>query len=118
MLVDPVPHWAVDLLFDMERLVNEVVVRYGLHERIEVGGRVAVRTDWGGFLDPVIQGLHDLFDFPNGNRAKVEQGLFALRLEARDVLRVDGARPTADPEDLRSSLRERIEAAGADPRPA
>lgn len=91
----------LEVRFDMERMINEVVVSYGLLERLELGMRLGLRTDWGGFLDPVIQQVHETFGFSNGDREKVEDGIVAFRLVEGDRVVVDGQPAAADVEDLR-----------------
>ncbi len=56
------------LYLDLERLLTALTVRYGPRPGLEVGGRVTLQTDWGGFLDPIVEGAHDLLGL--GNRAR------------------------------------------------
>ncbi len=65
---------------DMERWVNQVDLRYGIGEDWEVGGKLATRTSWGGFLDGFVQWYHARIGLPNGDREVVEDGEFALEL--------------------------------------
>lgn len=65
---------------DMERWVNQIDLRYGMGEDWEVGGKLAVRTSWGGFLDGLVQWYHARVGLPNGDREVVEDGEFSLEL--------------------------------------
>ena len=65
---------------DMERWTNQVDLRFGLGPDWEVGGKVAARTSWGGFLDGLVQWYHARIGLPNGDRERVEDGEFALEL--------------------------------------
>ena len=69
-------------LFDVERLQTTVVLSYGIAPRFELGLHVAVQHDWGGFLDPLIQGVHTTFGFPNADREKVDNNDYRLHLES------------------------------------
>ncbi len=71
-------------LFDLERLSTTVTVRYALTGRFEAGGRLTVHSSWGGFLDPLIEGIHGAFGVSNGERDRAEQGQYTLLLRERD----------------------------------
>jgi hypothetical protein len=71
-------------LFDLERLSTTVVVRRNLTSRFEAGARLTVHTSWTGFLDGLIQGVHDAFNTSNGDRAFVETGGYDLVLRQRN----------------------------------
>jgi hypothetical protein len=68
--------------FDVERLHSVLTLRHGIGPRLELGLQVGVHYDWGGFLDPLIQGVHTTFGFPNANREKVEDNRYRLLLES------------------------------------
>ena len=70
-------------LFDHERLSTTLAVQYSLAPRWEVGGRWTVHTAWSGFLDPVIQGLHDVLGVSNGDRAEFPNNEYANVLRRR-----------------------------------
>jgi len=70
-----------DVLLDVERLNTSLSFRRGLGRGVEVGGEIGVQTDWGGFLDPLVQGLHDTFGLPNGDRDLEPQGQTVLELK-------------------------------------
>lgn len=70
-------------LFDLERSTTVVSLARGLGGGLEIGASVGLQHNWGGFLDPAIQGLHDLFGLPNADREKVENGDFGVYLESR-----------------------------------
>jgi hypothetical protein len=67
-------------LFDLERLHSTVTVRQGVRDGLELGVQVGVQHSWGGFLDPLIQGVHTTFGFPNAGREQVSDNAFGLRL--------------------------------------
>lgn len=68
--------------FDVERLHSVMTLRHGIGPRLELGLQVGVHYDWGGFLDPLIQGVHSTFGFPNANREKVDDNQYRLLLES------------------------------------
>lgn len=78
----------LDLRMDVERMINELIVRYGVMDGLEIGGRAALRTDWGGVLDPVIEGFHQAFLLSNGGRGEVPQGEVDLHLVADPDVRI------------------------------
>ncbi len=69
--------------FDLERATTVLTVRRGFGHGLELGGSLGMQHSWGGFLDPAIQGLHDLFGLPNADREKVDDGQFGLFLATR-----------------------------------
>ncbi|MEQ9568678.1 MAG: DUF3187 family protein [Longimicrobiales bacterium] len=70
-------------LFDLERASTVVALSRGLGGGVEIGASLGLQHNWGGFLDPAIQGLHDLFGLPNADREKVENGGFDVYLGSR-----------------------------------
>lgn len=90
-----------DILFDLERLTTAVAVRYGLRDGLELGVTLATQTNWGGFLDPFVQGLHRTFGFPNADRDKVGDGEYELRVtplgESRSLVAVPAGTLLEDP---------------------
>ncbi len=90
-----------ELLFDMERLATTVAVRYGLTDRAEVGARLSFQSSGGGVLDPLIQGLHDILGFSNGNREKYPAGVHDVYLrETSGVVLFEAEPRSFAPEDL------------------
>ncbi|MBT8404245.1 MAG: DUF3187 family protein [Gemmatimonadetes bacterium] len=69
--------------FDLERSSTVLAVSRGLGTGLEVGASLGIQHNWGGFLDPAIQGIHDLFGLPNADREKVANGQYGLYLGAR-----------------------------------
>jgi hypothetical protein len=69
--------------FDLERASTVLAISTGLGAGLEVGASIGVQHNWGGFLDPAIQGIHDLFGLPNADREKVANGEYGLYLGAR-----------------------------------
>jgi hypothetical protein len=66
------------LYLDLERLITAVTVRYGLHDRLEVGGRATLQTDWGGFLDGFVEGSY-------GQTLRDESGQALIDIPRRDL---------------------------------
>lgn len=69
-----------DVYLDVERLGTGVMLRRGVGRDVEIGAGLTIQSNWGGFLDPVVQGLHDAFGLPNGDREREPQGQTALEL--------------------------------------
>jgi hypothetical protein len=94
---------AVTLYLDTERMINTASVRYGLSERLEIGGRVTTETDWGGFLDGFMVGMHDALGLGSRYRRDFPSGAYRQTLESRDgrVL-VDLPKRTFDVVDVRA----------------
>jgi hypothetical protein len=67
--------------FDLERLTSTLTLEYGLAPGFELGLHLASQTNWGGFLDGFIREYHGFLGLKNGNRDRVENGLFGLVLE-------------------------------------
>lgn len=68
-------------LFDLERLHAALVFRRGLSDHVELGAQLGFQHNWHGFLDPLIQGVHTTFGFPNADREKRPNNAYGLRLE-------------------------------------
>lgn len=78
------------LYLDLERLLSSVIVRRGLSERWEAGGRLTFETSWEGFLDGFIHGFHETFGLPNSDRERFPQYAFGQSYEdERGVLRME-----------------------------
>jgi len=74
---------AFEQRFDLERSSTVVSLARGIGAGLEVGASIGVQHNWGGFLDPAIQGIHDLFGLPNADREKVDNGQFGVYLGTR-----------------------------------
>lgn len=74
---------AFEQRFDLERSSTLLSLSRGLGAGLEVGASVGFQHNWGGFLDPAIQGIHDLFGLPNADREKVDNGQFGVYLGTR-----------------------------------
>ena len=75
---------AATLYLDMERLIATASVRYGLSERLEIGGRLTTETDWGGFMDGFVAGFHEALSLGNRNRRDFPSGAYGQTLEDGD----------------------------------
>lgn len=59
---------------DYETIAVELPISYGLTDGVSLEVDIQVQYLWGGFLDGVIEGYHDLFGFPNAGREHIERG--------------------------------------------
>jgi len=95
--------------FDMERMTNDLSVRYGFGENWEVGGRIGIHTSWGGFLDSFVDSFHDFFGLPNGNRdAFPEDEVEFSFVDSRRQMNVDRKPETSAVEDVRLFAKRRL----------
>lgn len=94
---------AATLYLDMERLIATAAVRYGVAERLEIGARLTMETDWGGFMDGFVAGFHEALSLGNRNRRDFPSGAYGQTLEDGDgrVL-VDVPRRSFDVVDVRA----------------
>jgi len=94
---------AATLYLDLERLIATASVRYGLAERLEIGGRLTLETDWGGFLDGFIVGFHEALSLGSRNRRDFPEGAYGQTLaDADDRVLVDVPQRTFDVVDVRA----------------
>jgi len=59
---------TIDLELDSEGVAADLSARIGLNSRSEFIVGLQASGQYGGFLDPIINGFHNLFGFPNGGR--------------------------------------------------
>lgn len=59
---------------DYEGYILEPTLSFHPLDSLETGLTTRLHTYYGGFLDPVFQAFHDLFDFPNGGRESYPDG--------------------------------------------
>lgn len=78
-----------NLYLDMERVLTALTLRYGVTDRLEVGGRATLESTFGGILDPVVVALHDLLRMGSGNRDLYPEGAYGQRLEENGDVLVD-----------------------------
>lgn len=78
-----------NLYLDMERVLSVFAVRFGVSERLEVGARATLESTFGGILDPVVLGLHDLLRLGSRNRGSFPEGAYGQRLEENGETLVD-----------------------------
>jgi hypothetical protein len=69
-----------ELFIDLERLLSTTIVRYGIAEGLELGGRLTFETTGGGVLDPFILRWHNLFGLGNANRERYPANQYEQRL--------------------------------------
>jgi hypothetical protein len=58
----------LSMMQDMELWRIGINARYALNDKLEVGMEMPFIHTWTGFLDPFIQGFHNLFGLPNRGR--------------------------------------------------
>ncbi|MGD8322623.1 MAG: DUF3187 family protein, partial [Gemmatimonadota bacterium] len=76
---------ANDILFlDAERLLTVATVRYGVSPSVEVGGRVTLETDWGGFLDGFMVKFHRVLGLGTRNRPRFPESQVRQTLKDGD----------------------------------
>jgi len=78
-----------NLYLDMERVLTVLTLRYGVTDRLEVGGRATLESTFGGILDPVVVGLHDVLRMGSRNRELYPEGAYGQRLEEDGRVLVD-----------------------------
>ncbi len=90
------------LLVDMERLISATQVTVGVHDRVEVGGRVTFETTGPGVLDGAVSWWHQRLGVGNANRERFPEGEYDQRLQNRDgSVLLDVPRRTLALDDLR-----------------
>jgi len=101
---------ATHLLFmDMERLITTATVRYGVSERLEVGGRLTLETTGGGILDPFISWWHTHLHLGNGNRERFPTDEHSqLLVDGAGQVRLDAPNRTFALEDVRLFAKWRL----------
>ena len=82
--------WAVDGLespidereytLDFEMLQTAVTLDYGITDTLEIGGEFQNRSRFGGEMDGLTQGFHDLFGVDQNGRDQVPKGEFTMQL--------------------------------------
>lgn len=98
-----------ELFLDLERLISTSTLRYGVSEKLEIGGRVTLETTGGGVLDPFISWWHTRFHLGNANRERYPQEGYAQRLKdaSGDVV-LDAPSRTLALEDIRLFAKWRL----------
>lgn len=73
-----------ELYIDMERLAKTAGVRWGVSDRLEVGGRLSFESTGGGILDGFLTAWHRKLGVGNGNRDLYPEGVYDQRLRVGD----------------------------------
>lgn len=80
-------HWDPMVLYpDLDVLIDAEVLKLSLSAALGLAGGFTVEAglsliaEYGGFLDPLIQGIHSLFWLPNGDRELQPQNRYAFRV--------------------------------------
>lgn len=98
-----------ELFLDLERLISTTTIRYGVSEKLEIGGRVTLETTGGGVLDPFISWWHTRFNLGNANRERYPQEGYAQRLkDASGKVVLDAPSRTLALEDIRLFAKWRL----------
>ena len=70
----------LDVLIDAEMLKLSLSAALGLAGGLTVEAGLSLIAEYGGFLDPLIQGIHSLFWLPNGDRELQPSNRYAFRV--------------------------------------
>lgn len=68
------------LFLDTERLLTAATVRWGLSDRLEVGGRLTFVTTGGGILDSFVEWYHEQLHLGQANRDRFPKDAYEQRL--------------------------------------
>lgn len=78
---------------DYEGMILEIGVDYQISERWRIGLDWRLHARYGGFLDGLIEGWHDLFGFPNAGRMYFDQNRAYWNIHTDEVSRIIGEGP-------------------------
>ncbi len=86
---------TIDLELDSEVTTALVSAAFGLHRNLELNLDLQASVQYGGIMDPFIQGFHSLFGFPDGSRDLREQNRarFVVFYGGERILDSEGAVP-------------------------
>jgi hypothetical protein len=70
----------LDLLIDMEVWRLSLCAAWGLAPGLSVRAGLSLVGEYGGFLDPLIQGIHAFFGLPNGDRDQKPDNRYGFRI--------------------------------------
>jgi hypothetical protein len=73
------------LMVDMERLLSTAYARFGLSDRVEVGGSLTFETTGPGALDGFVTWWHTRLGAGNANRERFPEDAYDQRLEQPEV---------------------------------
>jgi thiol-disulfide isomerase/thioredoxin len=73
-----------DHFLDYEMLEGAVALGYGITDTLEIEGQLANRSRFGGRMDALVQGFHDLFGVDQSGRDEVPKDQFSFHLEPGD----------------------------------
>jgi hypothetical protein len=80
-------HWDPEMLYpELDVLIDAEVLKLSLSAALGLAGGLTVEAglsliaEYGGFLDPLIQGIHSLFWLPNGDRELQPANRYAFRV--------------------------------------
>jgi hypothetical protein len=96
------------LVIDGETTVVDLIYRQTLSETLDFSIHLPWISHGGGFLDGFIEGFHDTFGLPNGERSQVEddQLLFRFVRQGEEILDIDQSQSGIG--DLRLGLDYRV----------
>jgi hypothetical protein len=89
-------HWdpevlyrGLEVLIDAELLELSLSAAWGLARGLSVEAGLSLIGEYGGFLDPLIQGIHSFFGLPNGDRDLQPSNRYGFRIVRDGEVLVD-----------------------------
>jgi hypothetical protein len=79
----------LDVLIDAEVLKLSLSAAWGLARGLSVEAGLSLVGEYGGFLDPVIAGIHSFFWLPNGDRELQPENRYGFRIVRDGEVLVD-----------------------------
>lgn len=108
---------AIDSVLKFESNRTVLGLRYGIREWWEVGFELPFISRYGGFLDPVIDGVESLFGAENPERKQFPDNSFGgFSVRRGDTVIFEGGEETFQPGDLVLSVKHALPVPAAWPR--
>jgi len=85
---------------DVENTRFEIDFNYGITSWLEVGVEGSYVIQYGGVLDPVIRGFHDLFGLANAGRERVTDNLFEITVKNENGTWIELLEPVSGLQDI------------------
>jgi hypothetical protein len=73
-----------DIRLDYEMLQTNVALAYGLADTVQIEGELLTRSRFGGGMDGLVQGFHNVFGVEQGGRDLVPRGEFTFELDGTE----------------------------------
>jgi hypothetical protein len=83
-----------DVLRDYESFVGELGASYAFYDAVQGGIDIRILSYYGGFLDSLIEGFHDIFKFPGGMREYFEKNRLYVNIPNVNGINLFLNRPT------------------------